>query len=332
MTATERMAARAAGWINRVVDTVSTPRLSILIFHRVLPARDPLFPDEIDAQTFDRQMAFVTQAFTVLTLGQALTLRAAGALPARALVITFDDGYADNAEIALPILLRHGLKATFFVASGFLDGGRMFNDSVIESLRHARGDCIDLAEFGLGRHDLSTVRERRGAIDVLLPKFKYSGLREREALLERLASLAGFPELRRDLMMRSEQVVGLHRAGMEIGGHTVRHPILRITPDDEAEAEIADGRARLQALIDAPVEVFAYPNGRPMQDYDSRHVEMVRRAGFRGAVSTARGVASPASDCHQLPRFTPWDAGIAKWAGRLMHARWMAREHHVASG
>lgn len=179
-------------------------------------------------------MGIVVRAFTVLTLGDALRLRAAACLPARALVISFDDGYADNAEIALPILMRHGLRATFFVASGFLDGGRMFNDSVIECLRHAGGERIDLSEFGLGVRSLASARERREAIDALLPKFKYSGLGCARGSGCPARCPGGQP-LRPDLMMRSDQVVELHRAGMEIGGHTVRHPILRLTTDAEAD-------------------------------------------------------------------------------------------------
>jgi peptidoglycan/xylan/chitin deacetylase (PgdA/CDA1 family) len=129
-----------------------------------------------------------------------------------------------------------------------------------------------------------------------------------------------------DLMMRSEQVVQLHAAGMEIGGHTVRHPILRVLPDAEARAEIAEGRERLQEVIGAPVSVFAYPNGRPGEDYDARHVEMVRQMGFAGAVSTSPRVALRTDDAFELPRFTPWDRNAARWVGRLLHQR--LRRHH----
>ena len=78
---------------------------------------------------------------------------------------------------------------------------------------------------------------------------------------------------------------------------------------------------QLQALIDAPVEVFAYPNGRPMQDYDARHVAIVRRLGFKAAVSTAAGTATASSDPFQLPRFTPWDQGAWRWTARLLRMR-----------
>lgn len=293
----------------------------MLIFHRVVPEPDPLFPDEMHAARFDALMGLVARECRVLTLGQALKARDAGRLPARALVVTFDDGYADNATIALPILRRHGLPATFFVATGFLNGGRMFNDSVIETLRATREQRVDLSELGLGVMPLGTVVERSAAIHAVLLKIKYMDLQGREPAIAAVRQAAGLPALPDDLMMTDEQVRQLHRAGMEIGGHTVAHPILRVLPDAQAEAEIAGGRAALQAMIDAPVEVFAYPNGRPGQDYDDRHVAMVRRLGFLGAVSTVADTVGPQSDRFQLPRFTPWDRASGRWLTRLALAR-----------
>lgn len=307
----------AARWLMKGTGILAPGRLSVLIFHRVLPVCDPLFPDEVHAARFDGLMRLVARGFNVLTLGEALAAREAGRLPPRALTITFDDGYADNAEIALPILHRHGLKATFFVATGFLDGGRMFNDSVIETLRRTNAERIDLSDFGLGSLTMSTVQERRTAIDTLLQKVKYLDLQAREAAITLLHRLAGHPDLPGNLMMRSDQVRQLAKAGMELGGHTVQHPILRVLPDAQAEAEIVRGRSHLQALIDSPVEVFAYPNGQPGQDYDERHVAMLRRLGFRGAVSTALGTVTDGSDRFQLPRFTPWDKTPGRWVGRL---------------
>jgi peptidoglycan/xylan/chitin deacetylase (PgdA/CDA1 family) len=113
-------------------------RLSILIFHRILAAPDALLPDELDAARFDAVCGWLRRWFNVLPLDEAVRQLAAGDLAARALSITFDDGYADNHNVALPILARHGMCATFFVATGFLDGGRMFNDTLIEAVRRTR--------------------------------------------------------------------------------------------------------------------------------------------------------------------------------------------------
>ena len=292
-------------------------RLSILIFHRVHAQIDPLFPHEPDAARFDAMMCYVAATFRVLTLGEAVSRLEQGTLPARSLVITFDDGYADNADVALPILQKHGLRATFFISTGFLDGGRMWNDSVIECLRASPLDAIDLEYPGLGPCPMRTVDDRRNTIDRLLPHIKYLTLSGREEAIARLQALCRVNALPDELMMTSEQVQGLHRAGMEIGAHTVNHPILTSLTPQEAESEIRAGRMQLQEIIAAPVDVFAYPNGKPDQDYADCHVEMVRKQGFRGAVSTAPGVGKTGDDLFQLPRFTPWGKSLSVWGARL---------------
>src|SRR5688572_14817112 len=92
-------------------------RLSILIFHRVLACPDPLFPEVPSAVDFEARMRWVRDWFNVLPLKQAIDRLYDRSIPARALAITFDDGYADNEEVAAPILKRLGLCATFFVAT-----------------------------------------------------------------------------------------------------------------------------------------------------------------------------------------------------------------------
>ena len=263
-------------------------------------------------------MRLVARSFNVLSLGEAVNHLAAGSLPPRALVITFDDGYADNAEVALPILRRHGLTATFFVATGFLDGGRMWNDSVIECVRATTKPALDLEAFGLGRLSLTDAGDRRAAIEQLLPRIKYLTLAQREEAIVRLQAMTGVAALPIDLMMRTDQVRKLHLAGMEIGAHTVRHPILGSLTLGEAEIEIGESKRCLEAMLDAPVDVFAYPNGRPGQDYTAEHARLVERLGFRGAVTTATGVAQTGDDLFQLPRYTPWGGALPVWSMRLL--------------
>jgi len=313
-------AARAMAW---AAAATRGPRLSTLIFHRVLRQQDPIFPLELEAVRFERLMRIVARAFHVLPLHEAVARLARDELPARALTISFDDGYADNHDVALPILHRLGLPATVFVATAFLDGGRMWNDTVIECVRRTRHASIDLAEFGLPVMPSGSAAEKRQAIDKLLPVVKYRLPEEREPLLQRLHALCGHPELPDDLMMTGEQVRALPRGGVDVGAHTVHHPILLTLPDDVALAEMQGSRQRLQELIDAPVPLFAYPNGRPGQDYDERHAGMARRLGFAAAVSTRQGVAKAGDDLFHLPRFTPWETGALRWTASLAlhHAR-----------
>jgi len=292
-------------------------RLSILIYHRVVPEPDPLFPEQVCAKEFDRQLAVLGRWFAVLPLGEAVARLRGGTLPIRAACVTFDDGYADNAAVALPILLRRGIPATFFLATGFIDGGRMWNDSVIETFRRARGDVLDARCIGLDQLSVSTIELRRLAIDRALAALKYLPLEERQRRVEELGAGAS-EKLPSGLMMTEEQVRQLHSSDMEIGAHTVTHPILARVDPERAGGEIRDSKNRLEAITGTPVTLFAYPNGKPGLDYRREHVDMVRELGFEAAVSTAWGVAHAASDPFQLPRFTPWDRTPGRFLLRLL--------------
>jgi peptidoglycan/xylan/chitin deacetylase (PgdA/CDA1 family) len=294
-------------------------RLLILMFHRVLPQPDPLFPEDHDAAAFGAQMDMLARHFRVLPLAEAIPMLVQWRLPARSVCITFDDGYADNAEIALPILRRYGLPATFFVASGFLDGGRMWNDSVIEAVRRAAGNVLDLSELGFDRYPIADELQKRHAATALVDALKYRTPADRMESVQRVVDRIG-AALPQNLMMRAEQVRALHHAGMEIGGHTVHHPILTAVDAATARAEIAQGREQLEGIIGGRVRLFAYPNGRPHEDYSAEHARLVEALGFTAAVSTAPGAARSDSDRFQLPRVAPWVEAPTRFALRLLRS------------
>lgn len=282
----------------------ATPSLIVLIFHRVLAEIDPLMPGEPDEKRFAAQMDLVGSCFSVLHLEDAARRLKEGRLPPRAACVTFDDGYANNFEVALPVLARKGIPATVFVSPGFLDGGRMFNDTVIEAVRRAPVH-FDLRAEGLGEFRLSTNAARRATVDALLGRIKFLETAERLAKVDRIAELACSP-LPEDLMMTSDQLRRLHRAGVEIGAHTIDHPILTSIDDESAMRQICGSKERLESILQTTIRTFAYPNGRPVRDYASRHVSMVRDAGFEVAVSTATGSADDDADLLQIPRVASW--------------------------
>ncbi|QKS31160.1 MAG: polysaccharide deacetylase family protein [Candidatus Accumulibacter similis] len=292
-------------------------RLSILIFHRVVAQRDPVFDWNPDAIAFERRMHWLRTWFHVLPLDEAVRRLREQSLPARAAAVSFDDGYADNYHVALPILQRLGIPATFFVATGYIDGGRMWNDTIAESVRHCGKDTLDLSGIGLGRHDISSPETMRRTTAVLLDGLKYKAARERSQAADHVAQVAGC-RLPADLMMTSEQVQAMHRAGMQIGAHTVSHPILAGLDHDEVRREVVGSRDFLEDLLQDRVGLFAYPNGRPSLDYRAEDADSVRALGFDAAVTTAWGVADAGSDLMQLPRFTPWDGTRLRFGVRLL--------------
>lgn len=300
----------------------SATKLSTLIFHRVTRKPDELFPGEVDARRFDEICGWVRRWFNVIPLSDAVMRIREGSLPPRPLCITFDDGYADNHDVALPILQRHGLTATFFVATGYLDGGLMWNDVLVETIRSASGEMLDLRSLQMGMDgggclDLSSPGARRDALQRLLMALKYLPPIERSSLVNSVASVAG-AKLPLDLMLRTDQVRSLHQAGMDIGAHTVSHPILALVDELQARAEIVDSRRCLEAIINAPVSLFAYPNGKLGDDYMPRDVKLVQEAGFAAAFTTEPGVCVRDCDMFQLPRYTPWRQGKWGFAAQML--------------
>ncbi len=291
-----------------------------LLFHRVLPAADPLLADDPDARAFESLLDFLQHHFSIIPLGEAIERSAAGTLPRASLSITFDDGYADNVEVALPVLQRLGLPATFFIATDYLDGGRMWNDTVIETVRRLPLGRHDFTALGLGEHALVSDEQRPALVTALISGIKYLPDEQRLHVTRVLGEqVSGLPD---DLMMTTAQLRALRDAGMEIGGHTASHPILTSLEPEQAREDIARGKAVLEGLLGESLSLFAYPNGRRGQDYDASHAAMVRELGFSAAMSTNPGVMTRDADRWQLPRFTPWDRSHGRFALRLLRNRY----------
>lgn len=289
-------------------------RLSIVLFHHVLPQFDALLPNEPDIESFAAQMRWLRESFRILPLREAVTRLAGGNLPVGSLCVTFDDGYGDNAHHALPVLTALNIPATFFVTTRYLAGGFMWNDRIIEALRAWPADDVDLSPYGL--ESVSLAAGPQAALSQLLPVIKYLPYDQRELVSADLLTRSGAPQKR--VMMNEDEIRALHRAGMEIGGHTQSHPILCELDDTRAEREIAENKFELETIIGQPIETFAYPNGQPQRDYDGRHIAMLKRCGYSHALTTAPGTATRATNAWQLPRFTPWDRSRERYVARLM--------------
>jgi peptidoglycan/xylan/chitin deacetylase (PgdA/CDA1 family) len=291
-------------------------RLMIFTYHRVLDRQDPLLPNEPTAAGFAKQVGWMSDFLNVLPLPEASQRLATGTLPPRAACITFDDGYRNNFEVALPILQRRRLPATFFIATGALTEGAMWNDLIIESIRHCHGS-FSLGRFGFSDYPIHSEPDRVAVIDRALDAMKYLPVDERAARAREIyRTYVG--ERTPSLMMAPEMLRTLVEHGHDVGGHTVSHPILSKVDDVRAAREIRDCRDWIASATGRAPTSFAYPNGRPGTDFAPRHRKMAREAGFTCAVSTTWGCASPSADPMALPRFTPWEMTRSGFFTRLV--------------
>lgn len=300
-------------------------RLSTLLFHKVPTVADPLASSELDLTRFEQILDFVEANANVLPLSEASEALRRGKLPQRAVTLTFDDGYAEWIDNVSPALRRRGLPATFFVTTGHLEGAEvLWHERIVAAVRALPSQGAILPG-GLGGYtDLDLPGHRERLVTQLQESLKYAPLRQRLDAIEHLERQACRP-LVLPPRFDAASVRTLHSQGFEIGAHTVNHPILNECTPQQARTEIAASKETLEAIIGGRVLSFAYPNGRPGEDFRAEHVEMVKAAGYQNAVTTSNGVAQAGTDPFQLPRFTPWglsDERIAFQMARNMRTKW----------
>lgn len=291
--------------IDALMRRVARGKLSVFLFHKVPPKVDALQPGEIDAQTFARTVDFIESHFKVLPLVDAVTLLETDRLEEGVAAITFDDGYAEWLQGAAAELRRRGLPATFFVTSGQFGGLPMWHERLAHVVRHSPSATLDARSVNLPPLTLVSQAERAEAVRRLEFHFKYMPPVMREEMLQKLEAQAGVSHAQVQRMSESD-LRDLANQGFEIGAHTLDHPILSLCDVAQARREIGACREHIEGLIGRPVCGFAYPNGRPRVDYNARHVDLVRQAGYRYAVASQWGVARAGTPVYQLPRFTPW--------------------------
>jgi peptidoglycan/xylan/chitin deacetylase (PgdA/CDA1 family) len=202
------------------------------------------------------------------------------------------------------LLEHYGLPATFFITCGAVDDGIMWNDLLIEAVaRGQRPFRFDALDEGV-RTRLAAL-EGAELVRGLLSALKYTPLDQRLAVVQKFYADnvdAGAPRL----MMNRGEVADLHRRGFDVGGHTMKHPILKTLGDAEAHDEIESCSAWIRDVTGKRPVSFAYPNGRPDVDFSQRDAELVAAAGYESAVSTKWRLATAGADPFSIPRVGPW--------------------------
>lgn len=303
--------------LSNLLKIESKKNLSILIYHRVLPEKDYMRPNTPTQKEFDRQMEIIAKYFTPISLSDALKRMKEGGLPKNSVCVTFDDGYSDNETIALPILKKWNIPATIFISTGLINGGIMWNDIVIESIKLQENKTLDLRRYELGVYDISTENKKNLTAESILKKIKHYDKNLRTELVEYIRSMNS-EILSSNMMLTSRQIINLVDSGVEIGGHTVTHPILSKLSKIDAYDEILNGKEVIESITRKTCRYFAYPNGRPKVDYLPEHVDMLKNIGFEAGLSTTWGVSNNDSDRFEMARFTPWDKNPTKFMIRLL--------------
>lgn len=273
----------------------------ILAYHRVLEP-DRLEDFEFDTelvsatvQVFHDQMSRLRRHYRPMRFDEMLDcVESGGRLPRRAVLVTFDDGYDDNYEVAFPVLRDLDMSAMFFVSTGHIVSGAPYSyDWLVHMLCKTRQSVVSLPELGTQWNLPSSLDGRREASARLLDRMKSLDAQTQENLIRRLEAELEMPRMagHRDCRpMDWNQLREMQARGMEIGSHGVHHRMLGKLPASEMRMEVHDSKLMLERELQGKVDVLSYPVGSP-DAFDAGVIAAARESGYRMACSYITGVS-----------------------------------------
>ena len=277
----------------------------ILGYHRVAEGHFEPSSGTVSYRNFSEQLDVIRKRTRLLPLSEIACAIKSGGLPAGAVGITFDDGYADLLECVKPLLIKHEIPATVFATPGYL--GREF---WWEELRRIADSGVWPEELELEIGDRSYRwthpkrngnRTKRKFIQELEVKLEPISERQRRIVFDKLRDLfrVGAAEGRINRSLTAAELLELCRDGMiDIGSHSMTHRSLATLPAFEQQFEIKESRESLEKILGMPVSGFSYPNGVFSGEVRAR----VQQAGYRFACGSYSDAASSRSDLFHLPR------------------------------
>jgi peptidoglycan/xylan/chitin deacetylase (PgdA/CDA1 family) len=293
-------ALRLSGLLAALERWARRPGLLVLTYHRIGdPAGHPFYAQVASAtpEGLRDELTALARSRRVVTLDEAVAL-AEGGFPMSGplALVTFDDGYRDNVDAALPVLFALGLPATFFLTTDFV-GGRLLawwdhvayvvNTTAVPVLRLDRPAPLEV--------DLTKTPRAEAVARVVRAYLDHPDADER-ALRPDLESRAEVavdePRLARALFLDWGQARALAAAGMAVGSHSVTHRALGRLSEDEQRAELNDSKRAIESAVGREVPALAFPYGWP-GTYTDTTARLARAAGYRAAFTSLEGVNIP---------------------------------------
>jgi peptidoglycan/xylan/chitin deacetylase (PgdA/CDA1 family) len=290
------------------------PTLVVLTYHRIaVPgvSTNPFYDPVISAtpEAFEAQLRSLAHRFRVVNLDEILNDAAGSALASGkpAALVTFDDGYRDNHDAALPILRKLGVPATFFIPTGFLEEATVpWWDQVAYIIKHTSVDKMELprapgdpAPMVIALGPEPTDAARTAAVMTVIRQFLDGAIPDQEWFLAQLGRRAGVPvdvnALSKNMFMCWDHLRELAGAGMSIGSHGHSHRALGMLDEEAQRRDLRESRDRLEAELGRGVAALAYPYGWP-GTFTATTGRLAAEAGYRLAFSSLEGVNHPGGD------------------------------------
>lgn len=291
-------------------------RPAILMYHRIAVETFDPWGLAVSPAHFAEQVEWLAANRTVLPLADFAARHGDGILPADAIALTFDDGYACAAEVAAPMLERAGLPATIFIPAELIERGEPFWwDELKDVVLGHDGDVLTVegAPVGIGarsaddRHwspGANPRTQRQVAFHRIWNSLREKAPAEIEGVMSNIRRQS-HTEQHDGRPMSPAQVRQTAAAGIDFGSHALTHPWLTSLTHEEKAREIRDSIERCEKLSGVRPSTFAYPYG----NCDAQSERIVREAGFACACATLGRSVSAQSRPFALPRVQVGDWG-----------------------
>jgi len=283
--------------IGKIASNVDIPFLPILAYHRVFPFDPAKYPfDEgiISATPdgFDKQMAFVSKNFNILTFRDILKLTKNGnPVPRNGLIITFDDGYRDNYHFAFPILRKYGITAVIFPSTAYVGSREVFwFEKVSYYIKQAEDGPVHIES--LDYHAVLRRHNRKEIITEVLRRLKNVKNTVRLTAMLELDSLYGRKGIRHRELVETlswNEMLEMDKAGIEFGSHTCTHPILTSMTTEEIQREFLDSKKVLEDRMHRPILSVSYPVGTKNAVNQAVEIQ-AEAAGYQFGVNYIQGI------------------------------------------
>jgi peptidoglycan/xylan/chitin deacetylase (PgdA/CDA1 family) len=264
--------------------------LRILAYHRVAELRDTPAVDSRSVSAapdgFARQMKHLARFYRVVSMPEVLEAVEKGRpLPKRAVLITFDDAYADFAEIAWPILKQFGLPATMFVPSAYPDQPEraFWSDRLYQAFAATSRKEINVSPFG--NLSLLPPEQKRRSLRAVQDHVTRIPHCEAMRLVDSVCAELGLTCAQGGSVLTWKQLRELAREGLTLGSHTQTHAIMTKVTTEQMREEVQGSQEDLQREIGACLPIFCYPNG----NHNDTVVSVLREQGIRLAFTTLSG-------------------------------------------
>ncbi len=285
----------------------------ILLYHGVTdaPSRgiENFSGKHIRAGEFDRQMALIAENAVPMSLREMAARLADGeSLPPGSVAVTFDDSFKNKSQVALPILKRHGVPATFFITTGFIGTDNLYwTDRVEHCINDTDAGQITL-DVGSGEqsYSLRSEAEKIDAVIAIKTSMKALAPTERDRVLADLHTITGVGVGAGDVanyrQLNWDDVRALDAgADYDVGGHSVNHEILSYLTPDRLAAEINDCQDALERELGHRVDLFSYPEGQAAH-FNGDVIEALKRRGVSVSPSAIAGTNQPGANPFYLRR------------------------------